>query len=324
MNNDFWKSLAISAYESANAWRTQAISASLSVGDLLPVESYSNYQKAIADYKMFESVTISSLVDNGGFGGGEGAASSTRVISAGTGLEGGGDLSADRTLSLADTAVTPASYGSTTQTPSITVDAQGRITAAANNTITPANIGAVPTTRNVSTGTGLTGGGNLSADRTIALANTAVTPGTYGNATQSASVTVDAQGRITATSQPTITPALTSITGYDSGLQNFSYSAGWANYSASAFIPSYRKLGNLVILSGLVARSTTSGTTIATLPVGYRPPHIRSYFSALYLGGVRELCFIYIYPAGTIDLIAPTPATTIVWISLDGLSFYTA
>lgn len=55
-----------------------------------------------------------------------------RNIATGTGLVGGGDLTADRTLALSDTAVTPDTYGDATNVPQITVDQQGRITAAAN------------------------------------------------------------------------------------------------------------------------------------------------------------------------------------------------
>ena len=47
-------------------------------------------------------------------------------------------------------------------------------------------------------GTGLEGGGDLSADRSFAIKDTAITPGTFGNATNSAKITVDQQGRITA------------------------------------------------------------------------------------------------------------------------------
>lgn len=53
-----------------------------------------------------------------------------RNINTTGGLQGGGDLSADRTLSLTDTGVTPGAY----TTADITVDAKGRITLAASGT----------------------------------------------------------------------------------------------------------------------------------------------------------------------------------------------
>ncbi|MFV3126128.1 hypothetical protein [Niveispirillum sp. KHB5.9] len=156
------------------------------------------------------------------------AAASTITISAGTGLTGGGDLSAGRTLALADTAVAAGSYGSATQVAAYTVDAQGRLTAASNVTVTPAWASitgrpttvatsgitdAVSTARQISTSTGLTGGGTLDADRTLALMDTAVAAGSYGSATQVAAYTVDAQGRLTAAGNVTVTPAWASITG---------------------------------------------------------------------------------------------------------------
>ena len=99
----------------------------------------------------------------------------TRQVIAGTGMTGGGPLSADVTLSIANggvgatqlaaTGATAGTYGNATNIPVVTVDATGRITAVSS---VPATItGYVPTSRQIIAGAGLEGGGNLNANVTL-------------------------------------------------------------------------------------------------------------------------------------------------------------
>jgi hypothetical protein len=103
-----------------------------------------------------------------------GVPTTTQVI-AGTGMTGGGQLTGNVTLSiatggvgstqLASSGVTPGVYGTATQIPVFTVDTTGRVTAA--TTVAATISGYVPDTRQVIAGTGLNGGGALSANVTL-------------------------------------------------------------------------------------------------------------------------------------------------------------
>lgn len=95
----------------------------------------------------------------------------TRSVIAGTGLTGGGDLTADRTLAVAyGTTAGTAAQGndarlSDARTPLTHSHAQTDVTG-----LVAALATKVDTTRQVIAGTGLTGGGTLAADRTLAVA----------------------------------------------------------------------------------------------------------------------------------------------------------
>lgn len=76
-----------------------------------------------------------------------------------------------------------------------------------------ANVGAVANTVNVIAGTGLAGGGALTANVTLDLSNTAVAPGSYGSATQVSQVTIDAQGRVTSAANVSIAISNSAVSG---------------------------------------------------------------------------------------------------------------
>jgi len=123
-------------------------------------------------------------------------------INTGTGLT-GGPITSTGTISIASTAVTAGSYGSTTEVGTFTVNAQGQLTAAANVTISAASIGAVTAvngTANEITSTGTTTV-TLSLPTALTFTGKTVTDGTF-NAT---AVTVGGINVVTLTATQTLT-----------------------------------------------------------------------------------------------------------------------
>ena len=147
-------------------------------------------------------------------------------VDTGVGLT-GGPITASGTIALANTAVVAGAYGSATQSVSLQVDAQGRLVSAGNVTVTPAWASvtgtpttlagygitdAVPSIRTITAGTGLTGGGALSSDISIALSDTVVGAGPIGNATTVPVITFNNKGQLTAVTTATISATPTSRT----------------------------------------------------------------------------------------------------------------
>jgi hypothetical protein len=127
-----------------------------------------------------------------------GAVPSSRVIAAGTGLAGGGDLSANRVISIANggvgfdqlalSGVVAGTYGSGSAIPILTVDAKGRVTSATTAALDVT--GFVPTSRTITAGDGLTGGGSLANNITLTANFSVVSPSALGVASPGTAVTL--------------------------------------------------------------------------------------------------------------------------------------
>ena len=119
-----------------------------------------------------------------------GAVPSTRVVAAGTGLTGGGDLSENRVIAianggvgfsqLANSGVSAGSYGSGSAIPVLTIDEKGRVTSATSVSLSIS--GYVPDSRRVDTDASLTGGGPLSSNLTLGVNYYASSPQALGSA----------------------------------------------------------------------------------------------------------------------------------------------
>jgi len=116
----------------------------------------------------------------------------------------------------------------------------------------------------VNTGTGLTGG-PITSTGTISIANTGVTAATYGSATESAQIAVNAQGQITSASNVTITPGGIGAVASVSGTANEITATGTTNVTLS--LPSALTFTGKTVTGGTfnMTAATVGSDTVATL-----------------------------------------------------------
>ena len=207
----------------------------------------------------------------------------SRVIGTGGGLQGGGDLSQDRTLSIADggvtnaklanNGVTPGSYGSGTLIPVVTVDAKGLVTSVSTTALVIS--GYVPDTRQIIAGSGLTGGGNLQADRTLAVNFSTAAPAALGTASEGSAAASSRGDHV----HPALNFAnLTEYTGLlpltrgGTGMQVNSLTAGavWYNDGTNGFLQTVQGSNGQVLVSGGASAPTWgSALVVSAQPANY-------------------------------------------------------
>jgi len=185
------------------------------------------------------------------------AGSGVTSVATGTGLT-GGPITATGTISIANTTVTAGTYGSTSQVPSYTVNAQGQITAAANLTISPTAIGAVTAVSGTANEIDSTGGQTpvLSLPSALTFTSKTITGGAFNMASaQVVSDTVTTNTAAQTLTNKTINASNNTLSNIaNASLVNSSLTVGTTNIALGA---------TSLTLGGLTSVAVTQDPTTA-------------------------------------------------------------
>lgn len=144
--------------------------------------------------------------------------------------------------------------------------------------------GAVVNTTEVIAGTGLGGGGNLEANVTVFLANTAVSPDSYGGANTVGTFTVDQQGRLTAASNATIAITTAEVSGLGTMATQ---DANNVAITGGTIEVSNLTASNVTVTANLFANLATSNT--AAMPDPSVPLNPEGYVEIVVNGATKKV-----------------------------------
>lgn len=191
------------------------------------------------------------------------------------GLQGGGTLANDLSLSLTDTGVAASTYGSAYEIPTFRVDNKGRLVHAVNvkpiidwrdltNRPTTVSVSglrdAVSYDRRIDTSGGIQGGGDLSTNREFSLTNTGVIAGSYGDANTLPTFQVDIKGRIISAGRINLNLDWSRITGKPTTLAGYGITNG-VDISSWQQITGHKHFNSLHAALGSTAANPDNGAT---------------------------------------------------------------
>jgi hypothetical protein len=211
-------------------------------------------------------------------------------VATGTGLT-GGPITSTGTISISNTTVTAASYGAADTVGTFTVNAQGQLTAAANASIAinvGAVSGAVPNTVNVIAGTGLSGGGALTANVTLTNAGVTAFNTRTGNVTLSGTDVTTALGYTPGTGNGTVTSVTGTLPISSSGGTTPNISITLANATTDGYLSSTdwntfnnkQPSGTYVNSVGATSPVASSGGTTPTISMAQANATTDGYLSS--------------------------------------------
>ena len=187
-------------------------------------------------------------------------------------LTGGGDLTTDRTISLGVSGTLTGTFGDGSNTPIITVDNHGLISNISTVSSVPAHL--VQPNFGIITNSPLSGGGDLTTDRTISLNASGTPTGTFGDGSNTPIITVDNHGLISNISTvssvpaPLVQPTLNVIAGTDlTGGGNLNSDISLNMNTTGVSVGTYGSANNTPIISLNAEGLFTNISTVTSVPL---------------------------------------------------------